>query len=334
MILLEKPIFLLVLLLLMPCIYLCHFSKFRGGRILVSFKIYHEHHHFKNNRLWQFISGLSHLLFWLALSLLCLALANPGFVERHHILLKENSAIMIVMDVSPSMAAQDSSQNAPRFAIAKDAILRFVTQRNGNPVGLITFGLEAAVRIPLTSDYDFFKERMSDVALLEHGDGTNIGMALALAALQLQRSGAENKIIVLITDGANNVGEFNPADAISLLQSLEIQAFTVGVGSGERLRISVWDERTDETLSGFIDDAYDEDLMRAIALGTNGHFFKSESASAFDSMFMTLEQQQSQDGLSRMSVSTTSTQYQIASLALMLLLAWVFIRYLLLREVF
>lgn len=334
MILFEQPSFLVLLIFIVPLIYVSHFWKGRGGRILISYKIHKNNHTLKVSYFFIILSGLSHLLWWGSFVLLILSLANPGFVERHKILLKENSAIMILLDVSPSMAAQDSGQIKSRFEIAKDAILRFLPQRDGNPIGLITFGLEAAVRIPLTKDYNFFTKRLEDTWLLEHGDGTNIGMALAVAALQLQRSGVEHKTIILMTDGANNIGEFNPDDAINLLQSLNIKTFTVGIGSRERIHISVWDKKQERFLNGIVDDAYDEELMRAIAVHTGGYFFKSESAAAFDAMFTVVEQQQTQDGLSRISVTTTSIKYIILLSAFCVLLVWFILRYIILREVF
>ncbi|NIZ40700.1 VWA domain-containing protein [Entomospira entomophila] len=334
MILFEHIIFLPLLILIVPLIYISHYWKRRGGRILISYKIYHDKPYFRGSLFWNCLSFCAYTLLWISLAFMILALANPGVIQKHQIMLKDSSAIMILLDVSPSMAAKDSGQHDSRFEIAKGAIQRFLSHHEGNSIGLITFGREAAVRIPLTRDYHFFQQRLDHVWLLEHGDGTNIGMALGLAALQLQRSGAGHKSIILITDGANNIGEFNPEDAIILLQSLGIQAYTVGVGTQERLRISVWDKKREELLTGFVDDAYDEELMRAIALETGGYFFKSESAGAFDAMFSAIEQQHTQDGLSRTSVTTTSSRDLLLQIALILLLSWVFMRYVILREVF
>ncbi|WDI37954.1 VWA domain-containing protein [Entomospira culicis] len=330
----DKPSYLLLLLLLIPLGYLYYLWPSRGGRVVISYKIYKDKQAIARQYGIFFLAGVSQIFLFATFILLIIALANPTFIERHRILLHESSAIMIVMDVSPSMAAQDSGQNDSRFDIAREAILRFIAQRENTPIGLITFGLEAAVRIPLTKDYPFFAQRLDDVWLMEHGDGTNIGMALSLAALQLQRSKAEHKTIILITDGANNVEDINTDDAIALLQSLNIQAFTVGVGSQERLPISVWDKKNEQLLQGVVSDAYDEELMRAIAVQTGGYFFKSESASAFDSMFTVVEQQREQEGIHRISVTAYSTQFDLIFIAFMALWGFIIIRYLLLREVF
>jgi Ca-activated chloride channel family protein len=333
MFLLNSPLWLLLLILIPFIVYLTHFRVRRGGRVLLSFKLWQQKGYTIGSPFWRILSGISYILFWITVFLLILMLANPGVAQRENIYLNQGTAVMIVLDVSPSMAARDFNNDA-RFTIARRAINRFINSRDNNPVGLVTFGKEAAIRIPLSTNYPFFIDTLERVQLLELGDGTNIGMGLALAAMHLHDSGASRKSIILITDGDDNSNEFHPDNAIELLQSLDIPVFVVGIGSNETHKISIQHPVTGMMLTGTVSEAYNETLLSAIAQQTNGEFLKADTELVFDNLFHIIDSRDIKESLIKLNVTVRSSRFDLLNWAIYSFIAFCFIRFIMLKEVF
>lgn len=290
MITFEQPLW---LLLFIPLIWLFLSSPFRKKNawgLLWSFKIW-KHKSYNPGPTWPMIFVfLSNLSFYLIVILLVFILCKPQHILKEKSYLTDGAAIMIVLDVSPSMAARDMEAET-RFQLAQNAINRFISSRENDMLGLITFGKEAAIRSPLTKDYQFLKNTVNQTRILEHGDGTSIGTALALAALHLKQTQAKQKNIILITDGDNNSGEIHPDAAIDILRTLRIKAFVIGLGRPGNNNVIVENPYTNEKYQGFIRNAYNEDLLQRIAYQTNGQFFRAETIVTFESLFQIIDSQ-------------------------------------------
>ncbi len=164
----ESPEYLLLLLLLPPAIYFRHFWKDRGGRIMFPVSIWGGGGFSAPIGLHGILLGFSAVAFWTGLACLIVAMAGPIHAVRERVFLTRGIDIVIVLDESPSMAAQDYPP-VNRFETAKSMIRQFVMQRENDPVGLVSFGSEAALRVPPTLDYKAFLSRLESLALMELG---------------------------------------------------------------------------------------------------------------------------------------------------------------------
>jgi Ca-activated chloride channel family protein len=333
MLLLNQPQYLLLLLFYPLLIYLFHFRKSRGGRLIWSFKLWQQQTYLIGPRWPHIITFLSHAIFWLAATGFIIAMADPQITSTEKIYISKGSATMIVLDESPSMAARDFGAES-RFESAQAAVKRFIESRENDEIGLTTFSKEAALRVPLTQDYPFLIESLERVRLMELGDGTSIGMGLAMAALHLSESSAASKNIILITDGANNAGEIHPEAAIEILASLGINTFVIGLGRPGIKNINFIDPHTGLVIDAEIDDdSYDEELLQKIAADTRGLFFRAETFTTFESAFEALDAQDTNDRRFRLSPVSTSYRSETLLAAFILALTAIFIRTFILREV-
>lgn len=165
----------------------------------------------------------------LVLAALIIAFARPQRVSSGEEITTEGIDIVLLLDVSGSMLAEDFEPN--RIEAAKAVALSFINGRISDRIGLVVFAGESFTQCPLTLDYRVLNELMGEVksGLLE--DGTAIGMAIANGVNRLKDSEAESKVMILLTDGVNNRGEIDPITAAQIAQTFGIKMYTVGVGT-------------------------------------------------------------------------------------------------------
>jgi Ca-activated chloride channel family protein len=164
-------------------------------------------------------------------------------------------------------------------------IRRFVEQRPNDHIGLVGFSAEAALRVPPTLNYDHLLQSLDSMQLMELGDGTAIGMGLALASLHMQSSSAEDQVIVLLTDGVNNAGEISPEAAAEVAGQAGVRIYAIGVGSGQEARIEVRDPETGQLYRGTVRDSYDRTTLERIAELSGGSYFTAGSAGTLEAIF-------------------------------------------------
>ncbi len=284
MITFDSPVMLIILAVVPTTVYLRHYWPGRGGRIPFSFTVWQKEvmpsPPFGIRLLFFFTS----LFFWLGVISLLSALAGPSITERERVYLTRGIDIMVVLDQSPSMAAQDFSPDN-RFSVAKRVIADFIDGRENDSIGLVGFGDEAALRVPPTKDYHTLKSRMNSLRLMELGQGTAIGMGLALACVHLQESTASQRIVILVTDGKNNAGEVPPASATRIASEMGIRVYSIGVGGRQEVPIELTDPETGKIIRGTIEGTYDEQLLTSIADSTGGRFFSADNPTALRSVF-------------------------------------------------
>lgn len=241
------------------------------------------------------ISWRLHLPFYLrlaALALLVVALARPQMGYAWEESTTEGIDIQIALDVSGSMGAQDF-QPQNRLEVAREVVKGFVDGRLGDRIGVVVFAGAALTKSPLTTDHQMLRFLVDSVRLDELPRGTAIGVALATAASRLADSEAESKVIVLVTDGANNAGEIDPRSAAALAEGLGIRVYTIGVGRGGLVPIQVpFTDRSgrQQTRQERRVLPVDEDLLEEIAQRTGGRFYRATDARALAAVFEEIDQ--------------------------------------------
>lgn len=285
---LDRPAYLLFLLVIPALVYFRHFWRGRGGTLSFPFGTWGGQGFTAPATATATLIAISAMLFWVGVTVLVLALAGPQRVTRERSFLTRGVDIMIVLDQSPTMAARDF-QPENRFEAARGVVRRFVSLRENDPVGLVGFGAEASLRVPPTIDYDHLLGELDRMRILEMGDGTAIGMGLAVAALHLESSEAPRKAIVLLTDGINNAGEIQPETAARAARSLGIEIYVVGIGSGEEVELELRNPETGQMLRGTVRDGFDEAALRQIAELGGGRYYYAGSNTALQAVFDTID---------------------------------------------
>ena len=207
----------------------------------------------------------------LALSFIILALARPQSHFDEERVKGEGVDIILTLDVSGSMLAQDFTPN--RLEAAKSVAIDFVDSRKTDRVGIVIFSGESFTLVPLTTDKNVLKGQIDGIqsGLLE--DGTAIGSGLATSADRLRLSTSKSKVIILLTDGENNGGQIPPVTAKEIAKNLGIKVYTIGVGSEGYAPIPVQDG-SGRVVMQREKVNIDEKLLTQIANETGGKYFR------------------------------------------------------------
>ena len=226
-------------------------------------------------------AGLPFALETVAVLLMIVALIRPQRVLRLASNDRFGIDIVVALDASGSMAAEDFRPRN-RFAVAKQLIGDFIARRQDDRIGIVTFGLRAATRVPITYDREIAQAILEKAEVGENGDGTAIGHAIATSVNRLRGSKSRSRIIILVTDGVNNAGSIDPRTAAGLAAKYGIRIYTIGVGSRGPVPIPV--KRLDP-FSGEVVTTYqmvradlDEASLGAIAHETGGEYFRATDA--------------------------------------------------------
>eukprot|EP01047_Picozoa_sp_COSAG01_P000413 COSAG01_NODE_7_length_54400_cov_1218.054935_37_plen_332_part_00 len=268
--------FYLLLLLTLPLFILWHKKWQKRPRILFS-----KSQKLKSiNQKKSPLKTLRRYLPYLILALILIALARPQSVLKNKEIQSEGIHIMLALDVSGSMAAEDLKPL--RLDAAKTTIQSFISKRKHDQIGLIIFGSSAYTQCPLTLDYDLLSTLTAQVNIGDAGQETAIGTAIATALNRLKNSTAKSKIIILLTDGENNKGQITPINAANLAQTLGIKVYTIGVGQKGGAPIPYNDPKLGKQ---YYRDPYgrivltrlDEATLKEIASLTKAQYFRAEN---------------------------------------------------------
>ena len=230
-------------------------------------------------RFGHFLFGIS----MLALALGILALARPQKGTQSEEVLTEGVDIVIALDASGSMAAEDFEPRN-RFAVAKLVVNKFVEALRHDRAGLVVFAAKAYTRCPLTLDYGALQNVLNGTELGTIEDGTAIGNALATSLNRLRESKAKSKVIILVTDGVNNRGEIQPLDAAKIAQALGVKIYTVGVGSSGTARFPVNDPVYGKVYAD-LKVEIDEESLKQIAGLTGGLYYRATDRPSLERIF-------------------------------------------------
>jgi len=224
----------------------------------------------------------------LGLMIAALALARPQHGSLRESQTTRGIDIIVALDVSGSMAAEDF-QPLNRIAVAKQVVAEFVRRRVNDRIGLVVFAGKSLTKSPPTTDVAVLLRQLDDVHLDMLPDGTAIGSGLATSLTRLRRSQAKSKVIVLVTDGANNAGEIDPATATDLARAMEVRVYTIGVGRGGQVPMPM---QVQDPFTGRVsmrtmmtEVQIDEGLLERIADRTGGEFFRATDSQSLRNIF-------------------------------------------------
>lgn len=260
---------------------------------------------------------------------LIFALANPQVRDEKQTVEGEGIDIMLCMDVSGSMLAEDFKPN--RLEAAKQVAIEFINKRPTDRIGVVIFSGESFTQCPLTTDNTILISAVRSIrsGLLE--DGTAIGSGLSTSVDRVRNGKAKSKIVVLLTDGVNNGGLIDPNTAKEIAKTFGIKVYTIGVGTdgtapmpvlGPGNTVIMQDQKV----------TIDEKLLTEIATETGGKYFRAKDNSSLTEIYKTI------DGLERSKVEITkNVRYQdkyfpFVLVAIFFLLLEFLFRYLLLRK--
>lgn len=232
-------------------------------------------------------SKLKPLLFvirLLALGAIITALARPQ-TEDISTRTKTTKGIDIVMaiDVSSSMLARDLKPN--RLSALKEVAGDFIKQRPNDRIGLVGYAGESYTKTPITSDKSIVLRALKEITYGELEDGTAIGMGLATSVNRLKESKAISKIIILLTDGVNNMGFIEPTTAADLAVEFGIKTYTIGLGTNGNALSPVAYNRDGTFRYGMRQVEIDEKLLKEIAKVTGGKYFRATNNEKLEEIY-------------------------------------------------
>lgn len=223
------------------------------------------------------------LLSWL---LLVVALARPQLVGEARQLPISGRDLMLVVDISPSMDEPDmvrQGRRINRLQAVKMVLAEFIEQRQGDRLGLILFGSQPYVQAPLTFDRATVNILLQEAGLGMAGRATAIGDAVGLAVKRLRERPRQQRVAIVLTDGANTAGEITPDKASELAQASAVRLYTIGIGAG-----------TDSGLSGLLRSNpsrdLDEALLTRMAQQTSGQYFRARNLAQLSGIYTIINQ--------------------------------------------
>ncbi|MBQ7209523.1 MAG: VWA domain-containing protein [Paludibacteraceae bacterium] len=221
-----------------------------------------------------------------AVVLLSIALARPQLSNRWHKESTEGIDIMMALDISGTMQAEDLRPN--RLEAAKEKATEFINNRPNDNIGLVVFAGESFCQCPLTTDHAVLINLFRSVKFGMIDDGTAIGLGLANAVNRMKDSPTKSKVIILLTDGSNNRGDIDPLTAAQIAQTYGIRVYAIGVGSKEPARIPY------QTPLGVqyttIENQFDEGTLQRIAHATGGEYFRATNNNSLQSIYQQIDQ--------------------------------------------
>ena len=225
------------------------------------------------------------------LVLLLMALAGPRKLLAQTKLSSEGIDIVLALDVSGSMSAEDyviDGHRISRLDIIKKTVESFIKQRKDDRLGLIVFGSQAYTVCPLTTDHEWLLENLRQIRIGVIEDATAIGSGIATSLLRLKKSKAKTKIIVLLTDGVNNSGKIQPLDAAKMAQAMGIKVYTIGAGTTGIVPFPVTDEYGNKHYEEAQFDL-DEDTLKKIAAMTGAQYFRAADTESLRNIYTEID---------------------------------------------
>lgn len=223
----------------------------------------------------------------IALALFLIALARPQTSSSWQDVTSEGIDMIISLDISTSMLAEDLKPN--RLESSKDVAIDFIDERPNDRIGLVVFSGESFTQCPLTTDHDVLKNLFKDLKCGMLADGTAVGLGLATAINRLKESSAKSKVIILLTDGANNAGEMDPITAAEIAKTMGIRVYTVGVGT-LGMAPYPFKDLFGRTVYQNVEVKIDEKTMRQISEISGGKYFRASSNSKLRKIYEEIDQ--------------------------------------------
>lgn len=238
------------------------------------------------------MSGLPFLLRLLAVTLLVGALAGPREALDRAQITAEGIDIVLSIDASGSMAAEDFQINGKRvnrLQVVQSVVSKFIDGRQYDRIGLVAFGGLAYAVCPLTLDYNWLKTNLDRITLDLVENGTAVGSAIASSLSRLESSKAKSKVIILLTDGVSNAGKTDPLTAARAAQALGVKIYTIGAGSKGEVPFPVKDV-WGQTRYRLVQIDMDEALLSQIAEITGAKYFRATDTESLSKIYAEIDQ--------------------------------------------
>ncbi|MEE8359857.1 MAG: VWA domain-containing protein [Candidatus Omnitrophota bacterium] len=226
-----------------------------------------------------------------ALALIILALARPQFLLEESIIETEGIDIVLAVDVSTSMLAEDfkiGMRRQNRLGVAKRVMEEFVGRREHDRIGLVAFAGRAYTVCPLTIDYSWLLQNLDRIETGIMEDGTAIGSGISSALNRLRNTDAKSKIIILLTDGINNAGRISPIVAAEAAEALNVKIYTVGVGTKGKAPYPMRDMFGNIVYQA-VNIPIDEETLRKIAAKTGGIYFRATNTETLREIYRQID---------------------------------------------
>jgi Ca-activated chloride channel family protein len=247
------------------------------------------------------------------------ALMRPELVDQFAQLRTSGYDLMLAVDLSGSMEALDYQQNGEqvgRINVVKSVVSDFVSRRQGDRIGLILFGSNAYLHVPLTLDTLSVRKMLDNAAVGEAGDLTAIGDAIGLAVHNLRNRPEKSRVIVLLTDGGDNASIIPPIEAAKLARQYCIRIYTIGVGTDGPVPFPVAFGQTVTTQFDL-----DEGLLQKIASVTGGSYFRAANTKALQNIYAQINKlEKTQADARSYSVRRPLYHYPLATALILLLM--------------
>ncbi len=271
----------------------------------------------KSRSMLRFIHMILAILAWV---FLVIAAARPQFIGETIRQPLAGRSLMMAMDISGSMQIRDmvvSGRNVTRLTAVKAVASDFIEKRQGDRLGLILFGSQAYLQTPLTFDRKTVNILLNEAALGLAGRETAIGDAIGLAVKRLREETEENRVLILLTDGANTAGNVDPLKAADLAAQEKIKIYTIGVGADEHIVQTPFGKR--RVGGGDLDEA----SLQAIADKTKGRYFRAKDVEGLLKIYDVLDKIEplSEDELSYRPVTELYAYPLAIALAISVLMA-------------
>ncbi len=323
----DKPGLLYLLLLLIPVITWYVFRQRTYSPVLniPSFD-------FIKNTPWSYKRILRHVNFGilvLVMALLVIVIARPQSSNKWEKMTTQGIDIVITLDISSSMLAEDFRPN--RLEAAKTDAVDFIKGRPDDRIGLVVFSGESFTQCPITTDHTVLTNLIGEIKCGMIEDGTAIGMGLANAVNRLKDSDARSRVIILLTDGENNKGEIDPLTAAEIASSFGVRVYTIGVGT---MGMAPYPFQTPYGINyQNVEVKIDEPLLMKIASMTQGQYFRATNNQRLKEVYKEIDKLEK----SRIEVTEYSRKNEefepFLTAALILFVVWALIRFIVLRNI-
>tara|TARA_Y100000748_G_scaffold269621_1_gene241854 strand:+ start:237 stop:1205 length:969 start_codon:yes stop_codon:yes gene_type:complete len=274
----QHPWFLLLLAIVpLLIVYNKKYGQARESTIIFSSeKYFSENIKSRGKSRYRILKALELII----LLFLVIAIARPRKVDKLSKSKINVIDILLVLDISSSMLADDFSPN--RLEVVKNTVKEFISSRNGDRIGVVVFAGQSFIQCPLTVDTEVLNKLVDEINVADREyDGTAIGMAIANATNRLRDSESKSKIMILLSDGSNNAGEIDPTTAAIIANKFNVKIYTIAAG-------------TEQSFSripgrGLIRNEIDTKTLKEISSKTGGQFFRATDKDALTDIYKEID---------------------------------------------
>ena len=283
----HNPLLLLLIIIVPPLIYSYFYRKGTNRVVFSSLGVIKK---LKPSFLQRYRYVLI-ILRSVAIVLLVVALARPQYGNEQTKVTTEGIDIVLAVDVSGSMLAEDfeiGGERHNRLYVIKQVVKDFIKRRTNDRIGLIVFAGRAYTQCPMTLDYGMLLQLLEKVEIGMVEDGTAIGSAIGSSVDRLRSTKAKSKVIILLTDGRNNAGEIDPFTASEIAKTLEIKIYTIGAGTKGLAPFPAVDLFGNKVMKQVKIDI-DDDALREIAKITDGKYYRATNTESLKGIYSQID---------------------------------------------